>query len=166
MLIWNGYKSLLEGRTGLNNHLKLFRTVTLCGADQGFKSLKLLLFEIWATPYFQSCDFSRKMKNLYFIRFLQVRHHILGFLTWETHYNYCFYDRTFTFRYMGHAFFWTHRFSWKTKNLFLIFTSFQHFLWHKKMGATIFLTWESHCNYCFYDITFTFWDMGHTSFWT
>ena len=25
------------------------------------------------------------------------------------------------------------------------------------MAATIFLTWESHCNYCFYDRTLTFW---------
>ena len=29
-----------------------------------------------------------------------------------------------------------------------------------------FSIWEILCNYCFYDRTFTFWDMGHALFWT
>ena len=53
MPIWNGDNFALEGRTKLNNHLKMIRRVTLCGADEGSKSLKPLLFEIWVTPKFK-----------------------------------------------------------------------------------------------------------------
>ena len=42
---------------------------------------------------FQIHNFSRKLKNLYFIRFLQVRDRFLGFLLQEIHCNYWFYDR-------------------------------------------------------------------------
>ena len=52
----------MKGRTELNNHLKMFRRVGLGGTDQGLKSLKPLLFELWATPFFGPTILAKKAK--------------------------------------------------------------------------------------------------------
>ena len=49
--IWNGHNFALERHTKLHNHLKMIRRVILCGADQGSKSLKPLVFELWTTSF-------------------------------------------------------------------------------------------------------------------
>ena len=99
----------MEGRTGLNNHLKMIRRVTLCGADQGSKSLKPLIFEIRATPFFKHTILAENRKIYYYVLSvfykLQVRHRFLGFLMQEIHCNYYFYERTFTFQDIGHTLF-------------------------------------------------------------
>ena len=51
--IWNCilklHISAYKGSTELNNHFKMFRIVTLCWAEQGFKLPRALFFELLAT---------------------------------------------------------------------------------------------------------------------
>ena len=57
----------------------MIRTIELCGADQGFKSLVPLLFELWATPFSGSPILAKKHEIFYFIRFLQDQCRFLCF---------------------------------------------------------------------------------------
>ena len=59
-----------ERSTELNNHLKMFRRFTLWGTNQGFKVLRPSVFELWATPFFRTSDFGRKLENQQYSQFV------------------------------------------------------------------------------------------------
>ena len=98
----------------------MIRRVTLCGADQGLKSLRPLVLEIWATPFLKPTILEKNMKNLYFVRFLQVRYRFLGFLMQEIRCNYCFYARILNFRDMDHALFSDPQFLLKNETNYIL----------------------------------------------
>ena len=62
--------SASKGRTEFNNHFKMFRRFTLWGTDHGLKVIRLSVFELWASPFFRTRDFGRKMENLHYIEFV------------------------------------------------------------------------------------------------
>ena len=74
----------------LDNHLKMIRRFALWGTDQGFKDLWPSVFELLATPFFGTRNFGRKMENLHYIEFVQMRRRFLCLLLPEIDCNYLF----------------------------------------------------------------------------
>ena len=72
----------------------MFRRFTLWGTDLGFKVVRPPVFELWATPFFRTRDFGRKLENLYYIQFVQVGCHFLCLLAPEIDCNYLFKEIT------------------------------------------------------------------------
>ena len=72
----------------------MFRIVELWGTDQGFKVLRLSVSELWATPFIRTRDFGRKLENLHYIQFVQVRCHFICLLVSEIDCNCLFKEIT------------------------------------------------------------------------
>ena len=72
----------------------MFRRFTLWGTNKGFNVPRLFVSELWATPFFRTCDFGRKLENLHYIQFVLVRCRFLCLLMSEIDCNYLFNDIT------------------------------------------------------------------------
>ena len=97
----NQHNFTLVSRTEFNNHLKMFRRLTLWGTDQGFKVLRPSVFDLWATPTFRTRDFGRKMENLCYNQPIQIRCRFLCFLGQGIDCNYLFWHKSITWSILG-----------------------------------------------------------------